>query len=339
MNLDISYIKKIQNLHMSSSERDSDLYEIHQLINEGFNESLDYQNNCVCNNEKREFVISKTSNSNFYKIKTRPTQQLGLGDVVNWNSYNWIVIDVNSNTQIQTSGIIQRCNLTINFQNHDNTIVSQPCIISNSYSEIESSGKVTSVPSGKTILILPYNNDTKKIYKGKRLMIDTGYDESGSQIGIVYKVTGFDSKFKDFGNGKLIYLTIESDVFNSDTDNLKYLVSDYIDCPPTPPVDPALLKCNIVGRDEIKIGTTRKYTAVFYDINGNEVSNITPNWSFTPALGFENQFSIINKNNVFEITCNNSENLIGQSINLSLDDINGLYAQKTISIKVVNMFG
>ena len=174
------------------------------------------------------------------------------------------------------------------------------------------------------------------LYKDKRIMLETAYDSNGKQIGIVYKITGFDGKTNDYGNGKLITLTIESDSY-SDKDNLVQMVCDYIEPTDSPTPSPTLLNCVINGATTIRMGgTARTLTVVFYKSDGTTVDDtIVPMWNVDISDTFISNVHTSSNGNSISIWTDDIDGIIGQTIMISVVDSDSLYNSTSKILEVV----
>lgn len=289
-------------------------------------------------NELRNQYISVTStkSDNKKNFVSLPDEFLNIGDSIQWNNMHWFVTSVDFDDDITRRGTIQQCNRTIKWQNPDNKkIIERWCFCNNPYSSDITENNVLTTLSGKYEVQIPYDNETKIIDVGKRIMLDV----IGKQPKI-YKIDFVDAntnKFSD-SDGGFITWTLGSDEYNPNTDNIELMICDYIESDsPTPPTD--VKHSYIKGRNEIKTGYTRKYEAVFYDEQGEVVSGVSPLWSYILPIGYESYFNIVQNGNFIEIECSDDENLIGQVITLVLSDENNIYSTHELKVTVVSAFG
>lgn len=279
---------------------------------------------------------SKTKNYNAMPNKTYP-----IGSLIDYANGKWLITDINADSEVYQTGIIKQCNHLLRFQNNTSTIVECWGILEKPQASLTESREVT-VLSSKLKLTLPYNNDTRKIHIDKRLFIETRFDENGKEIAVVYKVNNIINSISDYGNGKLLEITLE-EVGSSTSDSLTEKIADYI-APDTPSVpqtpDPVLLNCVITGSSYIKSGgSARSYEAKFYKEDGATLdTTITPVWQLICLPEHTQYYTTQSNGNFISISAADNSGIIGTEIKLILTDIGGLYNPTEFIVKVVSAF-
>jgi len=76
-----------------------------------------------------ESAINKKPNKK--RMLALPNETFNIGEVVVWNSENWLLTNLDSDIGVQTKGIIERCNNTLTFYKNHN-LYTTPCIIESS---------------------------------------------------------------------------------------------------------------------------------------------------------------------------------------------------------------
>lgn len=344
MALTINYFRAIQGATGYNTIKDIKIAEAKRNFAREFNNSINVVHDALINQIKQDLIIIPTEKDNICLLKAKPNESFKIGDVITYNNAKWLITSLFKDVEIARRGVMQKCNLNLKYQNNSSVVLEQPCIISDSYSEVASSGKVVSIPIGKTSLILPYNQNTKIIHKDKRLMIETAYDHTGKTIGIVYNVSGFDGKTKDYGiDGRNLILTIETGTYSEADDNIQEMICNYISptTPHTPPVpDPTLLNCEVTGSLYIKAGgSARSYQATFYKSDGTTVdTTITPKWQLVCLPEHAQYYTTTPNLNSISIQAADNSAIIGTEIKLVLTDTGGLYNSSEFIVKVVSAF-
>ena len=336
MSLDINYFRAIQGSLECNNEKDIKLAELKNNYIHNFDSSIGVEYDTLKNGVSQNFIIITTKDPHICTIKARADEKLSTGDIIDYHGGKWIVADMKNGLDICYEGIIRQCNFKLCYQNGNSIILEQWCLITDTYAEVSSNGKVITTPIGKTVIQIPYNNNTKMLYKDKRIMLEKVYDGTGKEIGTVYKITGFDGKTTDYGNGKLITLTIESDSF-SDKDNLVQMVCDYIEPTPSPIPSPDLLNCIINGTPTIRMGgTARTLTALFYKSDGITIDDtIIPVWNVDISDAYASNIHSSQNGNSISIWTDDINDIIGQTITISVVDSNGLYNSTSKILEVV----
>ncbi|MEG0898444.1 MAG: hypothetical protein RSF40_01880 [Oscillospiraceae bacterium] len=341
MELNSDYFRAIQGATGCNNKKEVKVAEVKRRFARDFDTSINVNYDTLRNDIVQNLIVLPTKKETVCTVKSRPDEFIFIGDIITYNKSKWLVTKLKTGVNICCEAVIEKCNFKMRYQLHNSTIIEQWCLITNSYSEISSDGKVVSTPIGKTVMLLPYNENTRRIHKDKRIMTETVFTKDNSEIGVVYKVTGFDGKLHDYGaDGRLIELGVESTSYLESTDNIVEMIADYISptSPPIPPTpNPTLLKCEVAGRSSIRVGgSARRYTAKFYGVDGiAEAVGIIPKWEFVCKPELKQYFTLTPIENFIDIVALDNETIIGEMVSLKLTDIGGLYAETQMKIEVV----
>lgn len=288
-----------------------------------------------------EIVATQTDNKK--RFTTMPNEEVALGDVLEWNSMHWLVTKVDFDDEIVRRGEIEQCNRIIKWQNAKSLeIISRWCLCTKPYTSNIEEGKIISTSNREFKIQLPYDNETRLLDLGKRFLLE----EIGGKAK-AYKMTSVDTltnRYEDIAGGFLIW-NVEQDTSDKHTDNEELMIADYIDpvAPPVPPPDPdpTLLKCEILGRSDIKIGgSPRKYTARFFDADGvTEITDgsVTAVWDFVTDPAHAEFFKCIPNGNSISICVPDSSATGGLTGVLRLTDAAGAYQPAELVVEAVVM--
>ena len=289
----------------------------------------------IHNGSRQYFLVLRSEVPYRYKLVAPPNTSLLVGDSIVAFGEHWIVFRTRVADTVQITGEMWLCNHLFRWQNFNSDIIERWGVLDDGVYSSTLMGDDSIKSKNKQFkILLPLDDDTRKLYVDKRLAIDKVYDSFGNEILNVYIITGYDSVADNFGTGAhLLTLNIRSDEFLRDKDSIEHLICDYISADTTT-TNPELLTCSITGSSYIRLGTNRKYIAKFFDIDGNEVSNITPVWTATPSLS---GITAANSGNDFIVTVTDNESLSNQTITISLSDPDGLYNSSSISVDIINL--
>ena len=284
-------------------------------------------------------IIASRINALECNIKALPGTNMHIGDLVEALEENWLVVSLYTDKIGILNGKMWICNDIINFQNHSSTVHTRYCVIDDgSYSrEHKLINSVLYVPNNTYKLYLSMDPETIQMYIDKRLAFGEIFAPDGSKILETYKVTGIDIKSRNFGEGShLMVMSLQRDVYDPNTDDIvRNLCDVYVE--PQNSVVPALSgSCIIVGRDAIRIGTSRKYTAMFADAEGNEISDVTPIWHVSVPEGATG-IAVSESFGMVTITVPLSEALIGVEITLSVTCEDGIYGSYEKKVQVITV--
>lgn len=288
------------------------------------------------NGVEEEFLITRSDKTERFKITAFPGNDLCIGDYIEVFGEVFLVYQVRAQNTLNKTGIIWQCNHLFRWQNFDSTIIERWGILdSGVYSTTIRGEDDVKYKNKQFKLIFPLDEDTRKIYVDKRIAVDVMYDRKGREVLNVYQVTGYDATGESFGKGgHILYLNIRSDEYNDETDNVAERICDYIDPNKDTPIGEGL-PCEIVGSSTIRAGAKRKYSAKFYDIDGNIDTSVIPSWGhstlpdgITSSIGEDNKITISVKDDV---------NLIGQEIVLTLTDEEAKYQTAQLTISIISL--
>lgn len=311
------------------SRREENVNLTKESINEKINDSLSLKK-VLINEFERNLIIHSTEKSNEKTFNTLPNETVNIGDSIVWKNMHWLVTEVDFDDEITMSGTIIQCNREIKWQNPiTKEIISRWCFAERPYATGISEGNVISVPDRMFRVKLPYDSETIQVDIGKRFALETIND-----VQKTYSLEMPDlntNKFQDSDGGFIVWNLKFSTDIDSARDNIELGICDYIEPDsPTPPIepDPTLLRCEIVGSSELKIGSiARKWTAKFYDVNGIEITDnsVLAKWDIVYPNGYEKWFESTQNGNFISIKALDCDDLIGGSFVLKLNDNNGLY--------------
>lgn len=233
------------------------------------------------NGVEQDFLIQRTDKTERFKITAFPGDDLNIGDYVEVWGETFLVYQTRVQNTLNKTGILWLCNHKFRWQSFTSEIIERWGILdSGVYSTTIRGEDDVKYKNKQFKMIVPLDEDTEKLYVDKRIAVDKMYDKRGNKILNVYQITGYDATGENFGEGShILYLNLRSDEYNDDTDNYDEVICDYIMPGDVPEPGEDELLCEIKGASSIRIGTTRKYSAVFYDADGEEITGVTPVWS------------------------------------------------------------
>jgi hypothetical protein len=305
-----------------STQRDRNINYLKNNISNKVINSPSYQSVTI-NGNSANLVISSVSsgistrNSLKHKqINSLPDESFMLGDLIVWNSTNWLVIEVDNDDQIYTKGKIEQCNYTLKFQTSNGSIVSCPAIFESKTSMLDENQMISTV-DGTAQIKLRFDSDyVNDLVTGKRLMIDARLPDINTPNCYLVIKSVFDSF--DGSNG-ILTLTLKTDEFADAKDNKSNGVCDYF--VPSEPVTPNKTLIEFEGEvAQIKQGGSAKsFTVVF------PVDNLTPSWTI----------SNIESNYLTYINTVETDN----TIKINILDGDDSVINKTFRLNVIGMAG
>ena len=283
------------------------------------------------NGVEQDFLIQRTDKTERFKITAFPGEDLNIGDYIDVWGETFLVYQTRVQTTLNKTGILWLCNHKFRWQSFTPEIIERWGILdSGVYSTTIRGEDDVKYKNKQFKMIVPLDEETAKLYVDKRIAVDKMYDKRGNKILNVYQITGYDATGENFGEGShILYLNLRSDEYNDDADNYDEVLCDYIAQDSEGEPDEGELSCLIKGSSTIRIGTSRKYTPVFYDSDGNEVSDITPIWS---NEGLSDGITLSEQNGKLVIAIPDDVRLIGSPITINLTADGYMTASMEISI-------
>lgn len=287
------------------------------------------------NGVEEEFLITRTDKTERFKIVTFPGKELNIGDYIEVWGEVFLVYQARAQDTLSRSGILWQCNHLFRWQNFNSDIVERWGILdSGVYSTTIRGEDEVKYKNKQFKLILPLDEDTQKLYVDKRIAVDTMYNSNGKKILNVYKITGYDGTGESFGvGGHILYLNLRSDEYDDSSDSIDECICDYI-APEQSDSEPDLL-CSIKGSKTIRVGTSRKYSAVFYDENEAVIDGVVPKWSYE-ALPKGVSAEVLSDGKI-QINTDDDAALIGKEITINLTDVDDDYAPTSITIGIIGL--
>lgn len=300
---------------------------------EGITSDPAYQPDALVEGTETPIVASRVSALEC-KIKAVPGTEIHIGDLVECLDEKWLVMDLYIDKIGIINGTMWICNDTIHFQNNSAPVHTRNCIIDDGSYSRKTSDPIAYVPVNTYKLYLSIDAETKLLFIDKRLAFGVIYDQYGKEILEVYKTIGIDKKSRNLGEGShLMMLTMQRDVYHENVDSIALNLCDVYVPPEEASVPQTTGSCVISGRDAIRIGTTRKYHAVFTDAQGVVDASVTPIWTVAAPTGVVYEEA----NGVVSIPVPLLESLIGAEITITVTSAGGLYGTYEKKVQVVTV--
>lgn len=329
MDFNLDYFLKINNMNGTTSKKDVQLYNIKTHVNDRFEDSIDFYT-VKRNNNNQDFLIIRTNDENKKTIKSRPNEDFYVGDYINWQDKDWLVIKKDNGNQVYTSGKIQECTYAIKFQAPDATILSYPIINETSSGLGTKDGNIITVPNSVKIIKVPFDVNTNTLKEGRRIYIDKDTVNPRS-----YKITKVNNTEFNYGEKGLIKFTLEQTLNEEPTDRKDLGICNYFESTtPTPPIGDTYATIAISG-SLIVGGKERKLTPTFYNADGTVNSSVTSVWTFDYGAMSSSDFTVRYDGNLAYIKVTNDDyDIVGNKLIVGVSDGNdGFVGSIEISIE------
>ena len=300
--------------------------------------SPDYQPDALRNGVAQPMLFTRGGEAHTYNIICRPDDELFAGDMIDVFGQKWLVMEARADSTTHKTGIAHQCNLKIRFQNFSSEIIERWCFQDMSgYSSAFNSDTQLQKSEDQSVVYLPFDDETAKLFVDKRIGTHLGYEASGERILNTIKITGVNQIAESFNDqDHLLMLKCVRDVYSKDRDNIDLMICDYIpdkvdeDLIETPSDK---LKCVIDGGTKIRIGTSRTYRGKIYDADGNDLSQQT---QFKWSVSGNCTYSVL-EDNAIRISVDSHDDNIGSTIVVRLEDIDGQHHADELEVEVIGI--
>lgn len=332
MGVDWPLYEKLLGNGKSANKRDVVIEDAVNSFVSGMTDDPAYQADLKVDGETTPMLASRNSTITC-TIKAPPNTDVHIGDMIECFEEDWIVVELYVDKVGIINGTMWLCNNLLRFQNRSTAIISRYCVVDDGTYSKRTGNPDAYVMTNTYKIYITLDEATKRLFVDKRLAFGQIYSSEGEEILEVYKIIGIDIKSKNFGEGShLMVLTVQRDVYDANADSLHENICDiYIDENVSNPQVTG--SCFISGRDVIRIGTSRKYTASFTSANGEMVSSAVPIWNVVVPDG------ITYTTSGFEcsVTVPLDEEYVGETIAITVSDEEGVFGNYERKVQVVTV--
>lgn len=307
------------------------------VFTEGIVNDPAYQADATTNGEPTPMAITRKSPIEA-EMRAVPGTDVDMGDMVEALGTDWLVVEVYEDKIGIVHGVLWLCNFFLRFQNNSEPIHVRGCVVDDgSYSKRATNGVVYQ-PRDTLEVLIGIDPQTSLLHLDKRLAIGQSTTAFYEQQLNVYKIYGIDTVSKNFGDeSHLMKMYVQRDVYNKDTDSFELGICDVYHDEEQSSEGSTEGSCVIVGKDNIRTGTSRKYTVSFLDEDGNETTGDGASISWTVGLpvGSNAQYSITDGVCTVSVPLNGAE--VGKVITLGVTDLNGVYGTSEKKVTVISV--
>ncbi|MGN1341588.1 MAG: hypothetical protein ACI4WS_14975 [Oscillospiraceae bacterium] len=318
LKVDIGYFRTIQNGIGAKHRKDIKLSEAQQRFADRFEDSFNYEYDITRNEAEQQFIVAPSHNDkNKCSIFPRPGEELNMGDIIYWHKIHWLVTDIDFSDSITRSGIMERCNRTIQWQNPETREIQERwCIATKPYTSNIDKGKEVNTSNREFKIQIPFDEETSLVDVDKRFLLETisGHPKA-------YKCTCVDTvtnKYQDIKGGFLIWNLTQSE-YNDATDNVELMIADYIE--PETPVH-GNLEINYAGSPEIRAGGSAK----------SFKATPTTVWSVNAIPEVMRHLTVSQSGGILKIRAARQSDIIGANVLLTATDGSNM---STLTVRIL----
>ena len=280
-----------------STQRERELNRLKSDIIRKAQNSLSYKD-VKLNGEPTQIMINTGTQPYYKEFQSLPNQEINIGDYIEWANSHWIVVTCDYDDEIYRDGKLNQCNYLLKWQNELGEIIERWAVIQSAskYNDGTTSNNVITLGSDQLSVIIPLDKEALKLKKSmsKKFFIDYNTEEPTT-----YELTGTGNVPDTYNGHGITSWIVKECAYTASEYDLKYGVCNYknTDTTPPPPTDPENsnettdLTIVISGNQNLRIGTTRTFTANITDLDGNSVQwdntfswNVVSNIDIKPKL-------------------------------------------------------
>lgn len=324
----MDYFRAIHNSTGLQYAKDAKVAEYRAQFAADFDSSINVVHGALRNDVPQDFIIVPTKTG--CNLWARPGETFNIGDIIYYNTLHWLITDINFSDDLTRSGEMVRCNRQIKWQNRKTgKIVERWCLATKPYTSNIAEGIAIANSNREYKIQLSYDEETIQIDLDRRFLL-----EVIDGIPKAYEVTSVDTltnRYQDIDGGFLIW-NLKQCEYNPATDSAELMIADYFDPGVLPDDSPTLLTCSITGRDTIRRGMSRTYTATFLDASGADVSDsVEVMWAIDAA-----KMSYVQDGNTVRVTLD-GDVAEGEHVQITAADKDGRYAPASFFVEVIEL--
>ena len=309
------YIERMS--HHGTTRRERTVSQMREYLSRRLPESISYKP-VKLNGVDTSLVIDKGTKPYYKKYRSLPKTDpdfhpVVVGDYIEWAGVYWIVINADSDDELFIDGELYQCNYLLRWQDEMGNIIERWCHASNA--SAYNTGKyyydVATLGTNQLMIILPFDDDTRKLTRDKRVFCDY------TNKNIRYRFARVDAIQGSYGQGKSINIIMTEDIEHHNSDNVELQICDYFDPSSNISQD---LSADVIAyinyvSDYIRLRSDepRVYTVEFKDRDGNLVDGITAEW----VVESEYAVNYTIDGNSISISCDN-EKALGSRVTLKI---------------------
>ena len=288
--------------YSGGSIREEGIINTRELLKETFADDPSYQNNVYFwKLGLKEYDLEPKIGVRLYgrafsaangvtvKFQSLYNMPIIVGDIIyNKKEDEYLICTESFNIDdIHYKGKFTLCNWMLKWQNKEGKILEYPCYDMNStqYNSGEQSNRNFTIESSQHLITLPSDENTVELCTPQRFYLD-----KATVNPMTYMITQNDTTSYNYGKKGLVKLTVFAHPNNPEKDNLELGICDYVDM--------SAGSVNAGTTDEKKIcisrafieydtsiiksgGDSKLFVGKFYDNEGNEITNVVPDWTIS----------------------------------------------------------
>ena len=212
------------NLH-GTTQRERVKNRLINHLNDRTKHSLSYKN-ILLNGKETQLTINSGTQTYYKEFQSLPSQEINVGDYIEWANSFWIVTTCDSDDEIYKDGKLEQCNYLLKWQNELGEIIERWSIIKSAskYNDGTDANAVLSLGSDQLSIIIPIDEESIKLKKsmGKKFFIDGNKEDPTA-----YELTGTGNVPDTYNGHGITSWIVKECAYTASEDDLRYGVCNY----------------------------------------------------------------------------------------------------------------
>lgn len=168
------------------------------------------------------------------KICSMPGEKLKHGGLVDFANSKWIITETDANDEVYAKGVMQRCNYLLKWLDENGVVIEKWSIVEDGTKYLigEKAEDMMAIGDARVAVTIAKDDDTVKLKRGKRFLID----DVDSESVLAFQITK-PNKLYNVYDGDGVYRFILNEVELTDNDNTDLRIADYYSWKPKIPKD------------------------------------------------------------------------------------------------------
>ena len=179
-------------------------------------------------------ILNKREDMSIKKICALPGEHLKHGGLVDFANSKWLITEIDTNDEVYSSGVMQRCNYLLKWLNKKGEIIEKWCIVEDGTKYLigEKAEDMMSIGDARIAITICKDQDTIELGRGKRFLID----DINTEAPLAYQITKPNKLFNIYNNVG-VFRFILNEVNMTDDDNVELRIADYFNWKPDKSLD------------------------------------------------------------------------------------------------------
>lgn len=283
--------------------------------------------------KEMNIMVNDHDNGDEKTFECLPDESIPKGSIIDWgNNGKWLVTKTSNDDELYQRNTMNRCNYVLRWQNENLDIIERDCVVSFPnipYIASSSEDKVVTVNVTKSLIKIPYDEETAKIKEDDRFFV------TRSKVNPTpYEVENVDDVINIKDGVGYISISLKRTQINEQEDNKKLLICNYKKKEEDKPITENNLKSVLVAKPKsIVIGFKGTVLTASFTNNDVVVDGVKPKWSFN--CDFLDQLKLSYSEDNMKLTISTDKvGLAGKSFTVNLESEDGQYEKASIALSI-----